>query len=147
MAIVIAYDDSDGWYDHVMPPVVNESQTAYDFLSAPDNSGGQSGTNAPLGGYQGRFSFGPRMPLIVISPFAKENYVDHTVTDQSSIVRFIEDNWNLGRIGNFSFDQYSGILLNMFDFDDGRREERGFENHHRRLILDPQTGEPVNDQG
>jgi phospholipase C len=147
MAIIIAYDDSDGWYDHVMPPVVNESQTAYDFLSAPENSGGQSGTNAPLGGYQGRFSFGPRMPLIVISPFAKENYVDHTVTDQSSIVRFIEDNWNLGRIGNFSFDQYSGILLNMFDFDDGRREERGFENHHRRLILDPQTGEPVNDQG
>jgi phospholipase C len=73
--------------------------------------------------------------------------VDHTVTDQSSIVRFIEDNWNLGRIGNFSFDQYSGILLNMFDFDDARREERGFENHHRRLILDPQTGEPVNDQG
>ena len=35
----------------------------------------------------------------------------------------------------------------MFDFDDARREERGFENHHRRLILDPQTGEPVNDQG
>ena len=90
MAIIIAYDDSDGWYDHVMPPVVNESQTAYDFLSAPDNSGGQSGTNAPLGGYQGRFSFGPRMPLIVISPFAKENYVDHTVTDQSSIVSNLE---------------------------------------------------------
>ena len=36
MAIIIAYDDSDGWYDHVMPPCVNESQTAYDFLTAPD---------------------------------------------------------------------------------------------------------------
>jgi phospholipase C len=142
MAIIIAYDDSDGWYDHVMPPVVNESQTAYDFLSAPDTSGGQSGTNAPLGGYQGRFSFGPRMPLIVISPFAKENYVDHTVTDQSSIVRFIEDNWNLGRIGDSSFDQYSGSLLNMFDFN-------GSCDHHRvrRLILDPQTGQPVDDRG
>jgi phospholipase C len=147
MAIIIAYDDSDGWYDHVMPPVVNESQTAYDFLSAPDDSGGQSGTNAPLGNYQGRFSFGPRMPFIVISRFAKENYVDHTVTDQSSVVHFIEDNWNLGRIGNFSFDQYSGILLNMFDFDGNWHREHGFQDNSRRLILDPQTGEPVNDQG
>jgi phospholipase C len=146
MAIFIAYDDSDGWYDHVMPPVVNESQTAYDFLSAPDDSGGESGTKAPLGGYQGRFSFGPRMPFIVVSPFAKENYVDHTVTDQSSVVRFIEDNWDLGRIGDSSFDQYAGILLNMFDFDDPRGRERDFR-HSRRLILDPQTGEPVADRG
>jgi phospholipase C len=146
MAIIIAYDDSDGWYDHVMPPVVNESQTAYDFLSAPDDSGGQSGTNTPLGGYQGRFSFGPRMPFIIVSPFAKENYVDHTVTDQSSIVRFIEDNWGLGRIGDSSFDQHSGTLLNMFDFDHSHRREPEFQNHSRRLILDPQTGEPVNDR-
>ena len=138
MAIVIAYDDSDGWYDHVMPPVVNESQTAYDFLSAA----GESGTNAPLGNYQGRFSFGPRMPLIVISPFARENYVDHTVTDQSSIVRFIEDNWGLGRIGDFSFDQFAGTLLNLFDFDDPRCRQPEFR-HARRLLLDPKTGEPV----
>ncbi len=145
-AIFIAYDDSDGWYDHVMPPVVNESQTAYDFLTAPDDSGGQSGTNAPLGGYQGRFSFGPRMPFIVISPFAKQNYVDHTVTDQSSVVRFIEDNWALGRIGDSSFDQYSGSLLNMFDFNDPRCRQPEFQ-HSRRLILDPNTGEPVADRG
>jgi phospholipase C len=141
MAIIIAYDDSDGWYDHVMPPVVNESQTGYDFLTEP----GKSGDDPPLGGYQGRFSFGPRMPLIVISPFAKDNYVDHTVTDQSSIVRFIEDNWDLGRIGDFSFDQYSGTLLNMFDFDDPRCRQREFR-HSRRLILDPHTGEPVGDR-
>jgi phospholipase C len=151
MAIIIAYDDSDGWYDHVMPPVVNESQTAYDFLSAADDSGGQSGTSVPLGpppnGYQGRFSFGPRMPFIVISPFAKENYVDHTVTDQSSIVHFIEDNWGLDRIGDFSFDQYSGTLLNMFDFDDSHHMEHEFQNHARRLILDPQTGQPVGCRG
>jgi phospholipase C len=150
MAIIIAYDDSDGWYDHVMPPVVNESQTAYDFLSAPDDNGGESGTNIPLGpppkGYQGRFSFGPRMPFIVVSPFAKENYVDHTVTDQSSVVHFIEDNWNLGRIGDFSFDQYSGTLLNMFNFDDPRCREHEFR-HARRLILDPDTGEPVANRG
>jgi phospholipase C len=77
--------------------------------------------------------------LIVISPFSKENYVDHTVTDQSSIVRFIEDNWNLGRIGDSSFDQYSGTLLNLLEFGD-----RHHNQHARRLILDPQTGEPVN---
>jgi phospholipase C len=143
MAIFIAYDDSDGWYDHVMPPVVNESQTAYDFLSAPDDSGGQSGKNTPLGGYQGRFSFGPRMPFIVISPFAKENFVDHTVTDQSSVVRFIEDNWSLGRIGNFSFDKYAGIVLNMFDFDGSYRRGHQYQYQGRHLILDPHTGEPV----
>jgi phospholipase C len=146
MAIIIAYDDSDGWYDHVMPPVVNESQTAYDFLSANANDGktGASGTNPPLGGYQGRFSFGPRMPLIVISPFAKENFVDHTVTDQSSIVRFIEDNWcQSKRIGDSSFDDYAGTLLNMFDFDDNHRREHRFQFPARRLILDPNTGEPV----
>jgi phospholipase C len=138
MAIIIAYDDSDGWYDHVMPPTLNESQTQYDFLTAPDEQGGESGTNPPLGGYQARYSLGPRMPLLIISPFAKENYVDHTVTDQSSIVHFIEDNWNLGRIGNFSFDQYSGLLTNMFDFD-----PRNCHPDDRKLILDPTTGERV----
>ena len=144
MAIIIAYDDSDGWYDHVMPPVVNESQTAYDFLTANDGKTGASGTNPPLGGYQGRFSFGPRMPLIVLSPFAKENFVDHTVTDQSSIVRFIEDNWcQQERIGDSSFDEYAGTLLNMFDFDDNHRREHRFQFPARRLILDPSTGEPI----
>jgi phospholipase C len=141
MAIIIAYDDSDGWYDHVMPPTVNESQTPYDFLTAPDDDGGQSGANGPLGGYQGRYSLGPRMPLLVISPFAKANYVDHTVTDQSSIIHFVEDNWHLGRIGNYSFDQYSGLLLNMFDF-----ESSHYHPHDRKLILDPNTGVPVGGQ-
>jgi phospholipase C len=138
MVIIIAYDDSDGWYDHVMPPTVNESQTPYDFLTAPGTTGGQSGANVPLGGYQGRYSLGPRMPLLVISPFAKANYVDHTVTDQTSIVRFIEDNWNLGRIGDSSFDQYSGTLLNLFDFQPAQGNPET-----RPLILDPISGEPV----
>ena len=149
MAIIIAYDDSDGWYDHVMPPVVNESQTAYDFLTVinKDGTGGQSGSNLPLGGYQGRFSFGPRMPFIVISPFAKENYVDHTVTDQSSVVHFIEDNWGLASIGDSSFDRSSGTLLNMFEFDHNRRREHGFQDFANRLFLDPHTGEPTTEQG
>jgi phospholipase C len=68
----------------------------------------------------------------VISPWAKRNYVDHRVTDQSSILRFIEDNWNLGRVGGGSVDAIAGTLTGMFDFDDHARQGR--------LILDPQTG-------
>jgi phospholipase C len=131
MAIIIAYDDSDGWYDHVMPPIVNHSQTQYDALSGD----GQTGTNPPLGGWQGRAGHGPRQPFLVISPYAKENFVDHSMTDQSSILRFIEDNWNLGRLGNGSFDELAGSLLNMFDFEHPCAE--------RRLLLNRQTGEPL----
>ena len=82
IAIIIAYDDSDGWYDHVMSPIVNQSQTKYDALTGTGNAG----TNSPLGGFQGRAGYGPRLPLLVISPFAKKNFVDHTITDQSSIL-------------------------------------------------------------
>jgi len=130
MAIIICYDDSDGWYDHAMPPNVNQSQTPYDVLTGP----GQSGTNPPMGGYQGRFGYGPRLPLLVISPFAKQNFVDHGVSDQSSVLRFIEDNWNLGQIGDSSFDALAGSLVNLFDFGSARRAGP--------LILDPHTGEP-----
>ncbi len=72
---------------------------------------------------------------MVISPFARQNYVDHSVTDQTSILRFIEDNWNLGRIGDQSFDALAGSLTNMFDFKGG---------HTSPLFLNPVTGEPTN---
>ncbi len=74
------------------------------------------------------------MPLLVISRFAKINFVDHTTTDQSSVLRFIEDNWNLGRIGNGSFDALAGSLMAIFNFKPGI--------HPRKLFLDPSTGEP-----
>jgi phospholipase C len=76
--------------------------------------------------------YGPRLPLIVISAWAKSNYIDHRVTDQTSILRFIEDNWNLGRIGNGSTDTVAGTLNGLFGFAGGP--------HNHRLILDPQTG-------
>src|SRR5262249_2252185 len=79
MAIVIAYDDSDGWYDHVMPPIVSQSNTTQDALTGP----GACGSAAPEA-LQGRCGYGPRLPLLVISRFAKKNYVDHETTDQSS---------------------------------------------------------------
>ncbi len=131
MAIIITYDDSDGWYDHVVPPIVNPSaDSANDALAG---STGLCGTPASES-YQDRCGYGPRLPLIVISPFAKQNFVDSTVTDQTSILRFIEDNWQLGRIGGQSFDALAGSLLNMFNFAGTPAPP---------LFLDPSTGQVV----
>ena len=83
---------------------------------------------------QGRCGYGPRQPLLVISPFAKANFVDHTLTDQSSILRFIEDNWLNGqRIGQGSFDAIAGTINSMFDFT---------QKANAKLILNPTTGLP-----
>ena len=144
-AVVIAYDDSDGWYDHQMPPIVNPSfSAAVDTLNGSGlcNHGVQQGSATPATPLNGTFAnaqwgrcgYGTRMPLLVISPFARKNFVDHTLTDQSSILRFIEDNWLFGeRIQpGGSFDTIAGKLDNMFDFDHG--------GDARRLILDPATG-------
>jgi phospholipase C len=128
-AVIIAYDDSDGWYDHVMGPLVMPSASPQDALTGI----GLCGTPQP-GTYLDRCGYGPRLPLLVISPFAKRNFVDHSVTDQSSILRFIEENWHLGRIGNQSFDALAGTLDNLFDF-------QGPDND--KLMLNDQTGEPV----
>src|SRR5664279_5559977 len=54
------------------------------------------------GGYADRCGPGPRLPLLVISPYAKTNFVDHTPTEQGSILAFIEDNWKTGRHGDGS---------------------------------------------
>src|SRR5207244_9364816 len=91
----------------------------------------------------GRCGYGTRMPLLVVSPFAKRNHVDHTLTDQSSVLRFIEDNWLDGqRIQpGGSFDTIAGTLEHMFDFDD--RDE----DHPRKVILDEKTGTVAFDTG
>jgi phospholipase C len=134
MAVFITWDESDGWYDHQMPVIVSTSQTPLDVLTDP----GMCGT-AVEGAYPARCGYGPRIPLIVISPFARQNYVGHSLTDQTSIIRFIEDNWDLGRIGDQSFDAIAGSLEDMFDFrPDGDRA--------RPLFLDPDTGEAVDDR-
>src|SRR6266849_3013837 len=116
IAVVILYDDSDGWYDHVMGPIVNHSQDPANDALTPAGCGTRADPQHTLGAYQDRCGYGPRQPLLVISRFAKSNFVDHTVTDQSSVLRFIEDNWQTGRIDNFSFDTKAGSLLNMFSF-------------------------------
>jgi phospholipase C len=136
-AVIIAYDDSDGWYDHQMSPIVMQSNDpAYDALTGP----GQCGT-AKAGAYQDRCGYGPRQPLLVISPFARVNSVDHSITDQSSILRFIENNWGTGRIGDQSFDGLAGSLNNLFNF------RAGEEGQAHKLFLDPSTGEPTHGWG
>ena len=46
-----------------------------------------------LGSCNNRCGYGPRLPLLVISPYTKANYVSNNLTDQSSVINFIEDNW------------------------------------------------------
>jgi phospholipase C len=131
-AVVILWDDSDGWYDHAHAVVNPSAVKGYDVLD-----GAACGTGTPLPGVdgqpaQGRCGYGTRQPLLVVSPYAKANFVDHTLTDQSSVTRFIEDNWLGGeRLGRGSFDAKAGPLDGMFDWAKPGRA---------KLLLDPSTG-------
>ncbi len=140
-AVIIAYDDSDGWYDHanhVVNPSFNKNVDALEGTGIcrplPDTF---PAFETPLPGILGkpanaRCGYGPRQPLLVISPWTKHNFVDHAVTDQSSIIRFIEDNWLEGeRIGQGSYDAFAGSLLNLFDFN---------QLPYTKLKLTPDTG-------
>jgi phospholipase C len=132
--VVVTYDDSDGWYDHQGPPIVNFSNTAADAINGTNlcqsgvqqtADGGAATTSLPgvaadggsTGPANGRCGYGSRIPLLVISPFAKRNYVDHTLVDQSSVVKFIEDNWLGGTRIPGSFDAVAGTLQNMLAGD------------------------------
>ena len=140
-AVVIAYDDSDGWYDHVFSGIHNTSNTSavanppgpQDFLTGTGLCGDTT-AHPPLAGQNGRCGYGPWLPLLVISPWARHNFVAHTTSDQSSILKFIEDNWKLPRISD-SFDAIAGSLNSMFAFS---------QSHGRntKLFLDPVTGQP-----
>jgi phospholipase C len=130
-AIVLAYDDSDGWYDHANAVISGSNDPEQDSDIC-------TGADAGPGGYADRCGYGPRLPLEVISPFSKVNFVDHTRTDQTSILKFIEDNWSTGRIGDSSYDDRAGELSNMFDF-------KG-KGKARPLTLDPATGAVVDDK-
>jgi phospholipase C len=129
-AVVVAYDDSDGWYDHAFSGVHNPSQTVADTLTGAGMCGS---SHVNLGGQNGRCGYGPRMPLLVISPFAKTNFVSDHISDQSSIIKFVERNWHLGGISG-SFANIAGSLDDLFDF-----------HHHHDvnppLFIDPTTGQ------
>jgi phospholipase C len=137
--IILTYDDSDGWYDH-LHNVVNGSATAKDGFSSPGKCGdGETalpGVDAATLHAQGRCGYGPRLPLLVISPWAKANYVSHIVTDQSSILRFIEDTFlHQQRIGQGSYDAIAGSIGDMLDLG-GTAPGNG-----ALILLDAATGQ------
>jgi phospholipase C len=151
-AVIVNYDDSDGWYDHVYSGVTNPSSSPADNLTntvLPKGTGTSGmcgdekpGPNArPLADEQGRCGLGPRLPMLVISPYAKANYVDDNLSDQASIINFVEYNWRLPSIqGSFDsaldkVDQQEHIpfdLAGMFDF--------GATPNTTPLLLNPNTG-------
>ncbi len=121
-AVIILYDDSDGWYDHQFTPVTNGSfDPEADRLYGMGKCGLEHTPQLPGvtgdGGVNGRCGPGTRQPFVVISPWAKRNYVDHTLITQASVLRFVEDNWLGGkRLGGGSFDAGAGKIDGMFDF-------------------------------
>jgi phospholipase C len=127
-AIVINYDDSDGWYDHVAPTILNGSTDASNDTTVCTTAATTVGV---AGGYLDRCGPSQRLPYLVISPFAKQNAVDHTAIEQTSTTKFIEDNWSTGRIGDDSFDARAGSILGMLDFTHPQQRE---------VLLDSTTG-------
>src|SRR5215469_6733796 len=135
-AVVIAYDDSDGWYDHVLGPITSASQTSLDTLTGAGTCGTQPvAVNSAGQPEQGKCGVGVRVPLLVVSPWSKTNFVDNTFTDQSSVVKFIEQNWKLPALGNGAADASAGSLMSMFNFSN--------QQGNAPLFLNPTTGEPI----
>jgi phospholipase C len=135
-AVILAYDDSDGWYDHAFSPTTQGSFSPKDALNGTGDCGIPGQTPEPNGlkglPVAGRCGPGPRLPFLVISPFAKQNYVSHVFITQASIPRFIEDNWLNGeRLGGGSFDATTGSIMDLFDFN---------QKKSTKLILDPTFG-------
>jgi phospholipase C len=131
-AIIITYDDSDGWYDHQAPPIVNGSNDAANDTALCTE------VAVTVGTYNDRCGYSQRLPMVVISPWTRTNYVSHNLTDTASVVKFIEDNWLHGERIPGSFDASSGSL----DARGGLLDFRTFP-HYAPLILNPTTGAVV----
>ncbi len=128
-AIVITYDDSDGWYDHVAPKLLNGSDN-----STIDTAMCEA-IPVRVGSGTGRCGYSQRLPMLVISPYTRDNYVSNNLTDTTSVVKFIEQNWLHGQTIPGSFDATSGSL-------DARGGLLDFHTrpHFEPLILNPTTG-------
>jgi phospholipase C len=81
--LIITYDEHGGYYDHVPPPAA----------LAPDSVAPQVQIGEAQ--YDGFARYGFRVPSVVVSPYAKTNYVSHVVYDHTSILAFVERKWNL----------------------------------------------------
>jgi phospholipase C len=139
-AIVITYDDSDGWYDHQAPTIIDGSSDA----NTSSTNSAQVDTSlctevaVTVGTTNGRCGYSQRLPMVVISPYTRENYVTSNLTDTASVVKFIEDNWLGGESIAGSFDKSSGSLYakgGLLDFN--------VRPHLTPLILNPSSGAVV----
>ena len=131
-AIVLTYDDSDGWYDHVAPTLTNGSDNSSIDTTMCEN------TPVTVGTTSGRCGSSQRLPMIVISPWTQINDVSNDLTDTTSVVKFIENNWLRGERIPGSFDATSGSLDapgGLLDFN--------VKPHVTPLILNPTTGAVV----
>jgi phospholipase C len=143
-AIVITYDDSDGWYDHQAPTIIDGSSDA----NTSSTNSAQVDTSlctevaVTVGTTNGRCGYSQRLPMVVISPYTRENYVTSNLTDTASVVKFIEDNWLGGEHIAGSFDKSSGSLYakgGLLDFN--------VKPNLTPLILNPTTGAVVSGGG
>ena len=81
--IILTWDDYGGFYDHVAPP------------------------------HEGKYTLGPRVPMIVISPYARPHFVDHRQYDFRSVIKFVEDTFHLPH--EISYDRGVNSIANMLD--------------------------------
>jgi phospholipase C len=88
-AFMLLYDDWGGWYDHVAPPQVDA------------------------------YGYGLRVPALLVSPFAKTGYIDNTMLDFTSVLKFIEDNWKVASLS--TRDAAANNILSAFDFSQAPR--------------------------
>ena len=104
-ALFLAYDEHGGFYDHVAPPAA----------CAPDDIAPMEDPKDPDSDYPGLFNrYGFRVPVVVVSPFAKPGFVSHAVYDHTSILRFIETRFHLPALTDR--DANASPMLDMFDF-------------------------------
>jgi phospholipase C len=113
--IIITWDDWGGWYDHVAPSVINS------------------------------YEYGFRVPLIIVSPFAKQGYVSHVTHDFGSILKFIEEVYGLPSLGYA--DALADDLSDCFDFHRHNRFKTIRAPHDAKYFLNDKSApeDPDND--
>jgi phospholipase C len=100
-AVILTFDEHGGIYDHVPPPPA----------CAPDAIAPQLSPGDPPGDFK---TLGVRVPLIVVSPYAKKHYVSHSVFDHTSITRFIETRFGMPALT--ARDANADPLSDLFNF-------------------------------
>ncbi len=114
-ALVVAFDETGGWWDHIAPPDLGGKFATW-VGGQPNLTGCQyAGDGLPCG----EAGLGPRMPMLVISRFAKRGFVDHSLLDTTSLVKWVEWNHRLPALGVWgNRDLTAGSLLTAFQFED-----------------------------